>query len=104
MTEAVTVPTTQFYTWALPLRLRTLCPNSSFQRRHSSAVDSSHWCWVIPHFGIGSAANGMRQIALIRFTIQTYWAVVRVTCRMAYTPTDWMSSCNTFGDGGVQSL
>jgi len=83
MTEAVTVPTTQFYMEALPLRLRTLCPNSSFRKGdipllliHPIGVGLSGI------FGIGSAANGMRQIALIRFTIQTYWAVVRVTCRM----------------------
>jgi len=67
---------------ALPLRLRTLCPNSSFRKGdipllliHPIGVGLSR------HFGIGSAAM-VRQIALIRFTIQTYWAVVRVTCRM----------------------
>jgi len=80
MTEAVTVPTTVLH--MEHYRCAYLCPNSSFRKGIPLLLIHPIGVGLSRHFWHRFCCEWYETDRSNRFTIQTYWAVVRVTCRM----------------------
>jgi len=105
MTEAVTVPTTQFYTWSITAAPTNSMPQSSFRKGDIPLLLIHPIVWVIRHFWH-------------RFCCEWYetdrsnpiYNPDLLGCgesdmpRSLYPRLIGLSSCNTFGDGGAKPV